>query len=416
MTDKISEFINNNFELLLWLNIAWLLFFVVMLVLLKIQDIAGDRPRTLIPKVLLIFVVMGQIALVLLSGYIYWFNYQRKSVATFSQRLIPGTHWVKEDLMVYFISGRDLISIHANGSNKQKIFQSPDKIREYHFSPDGQYLLVVTERELYQVNLATLHRELIDFIPIADPGKQLSGVIGRISWSPDSQRFCYEITKWSNVSSYNQFYIYHVQNKQKQPLRKLTKKISYLFWDKKATSLYFFQQEAMDTSRYPYPYKIKIYKIPLSTLTAEMVAEVLTKKAEISRLEVTGRGINLFWKGNNFSFNRSGQRDYDWVSETGARLGIDEDDFLYYIKNRWWRKRLFRVPRDPLPGDFNRYQFSGGMLSVGHLRWLPGGRYVIMGHSTMGILILEPSTGKIGRLTDTPGYTFGWYQELKTQN
>src|SRR3989338_5703525 len=333
--EKLIQFVSNNFEILVWFNATWVACLVIIWVLVKIQVVSNYKPRTLIPGVMLFLVTVGQIAMIFLSGYIYWLNYQHRSAETFGQRLTPTTNWVKEDLVIYFISDKSLLSINANGANKREIFQAPDKIREYHFSPDGRFLVIVTERELHLFHRDSRQSVLIDSIPASDPALQLNGVIGRVSWSPDSGKFCYEVAKWSKVSSHTQFNIYDLKSKEKHPLHKLAQKIPSLYWDMAGANLYFFKSESMDTSRYPYPHKIKICKIPLATFEVEIVAEILTKEMDIARLDVEARGIKLFWEGAKFSFNRSGPRDYDWVSDTGSRLGIHADDFLYYIKNRW---------------------------------------------------------------------------------
>jgi hypothetical protein len=168
----------------------------------------------------------------------------------------------------------------------------------------------------------------------------------------------------------------------------------------------------MDTSQYTYPYQIKVFRISLSTLQAEPVIQILSKTKDIDPKNLELRNIDIFFEGDKLSFYRQARKDLVWVSDRGAKLGIDDEDHLYYIKNRWWRKRLFKVPREPLPGDFNRYQFDGGVLSLGHLRWLPGSRYAIMGHNSLGIIILEPATGKMGQLVPKEGFSFGWFEPI----
>ncbi len=83
---------------------------------------------------------------------------------------------------------------------------------------------------------------------------------------------------------------------------------------------------------------------------------------------------------------------------------------MYTTKTRWFRKRLFRIPREINKEDMTRYHYKGGDLVIDHIRWIPGGRYVIMEHKYWGVLILEPSTGRIGSLIQAHGRAFGWYQ------
>ena len=80
------------------------------------------------------------------------------------------------------------------------------------------------------------------------------------------------------------------------------------------------------------------------------------------------------------------------------------------MNSKWFRKRLYKIPREPRDTDIPRYQYSGGDLVIDHIRWIPGGRYMIMEHRYWGVLILEPSSGRIGLLIRASGHTFGWYQ------
>jgi len=59
-----------------------------------------------------------------------------------------------------------------------------------------------------------------------------------------------------------------------------------------------------------------------------------------------------------------------------------------------------------------RHQYKGGNLVVDQIRWIPGGRYVIMQHQDLGVLVLEPSTGKVGLLVHAVGENFGWYKNI----
>ena len=95
-------------------------------------------------------------------------------------------------------------------------------------------------------------------------------------------------------------------------------------------------------------------------------------------------------------------------------VGVDQEDYFYYVPLRWFRKRLFKIPREPLSTAIPRYQYKGGSLVISRIRWLPGGRYVMMDHKFWGTMILEPSTGKVGLLVQAQGHTFGWYQGRKS--
>jgi len=98
------------------------------------------------------------------------------------------------------------------------------------------------------------------------------------------------------------------------------------------------------------------------------------------------------------------------MSAKGNSIGIDAEDYLFYVPSKWFRKRLFKVPRELRYTEIPRHQYRGGDLVIDHIRWLPGDRYVIMEHRYLGVLILDPKTGKVGYLLQAHGNTFGWYQ------
>src|SRR6185295_12821008 len=111
------------------------------------------------------------------------------------------------------------------------------------------------------------------------------------------------------------------------------------------------------------------------------------KKFDLDASYFTSLGADIFYEGFNLSYDRQ-EDDSSWISPEGSSLGIDDEDFLYLIKGSLWRKRLFKIPRQPLTGDIPRYQFKGGDFAIRHVRWLPGDRYVLMEHRIYGILIL----------------------------
>lgn len=187
-----------------------------------------------------------------------------------------------------------------------------------------------------------------------------------------------------------------------------TRHISSLYWDQQGNNLYYLHHEAKDTSLHVSAFEVKVFRIPLITLVPELVTQIPFEKASIPIDNLSIRGIDLFLEGDKFSFGRPGRESY-LISEEGSSVGIDEDDYLYFISMKWFRKRLYRIPRQPDTDD-SRYQYKGGHLVVDHIRWIPGGRYVIMEHKQWGVLILEPSTRKAGLLIRARGHAFGWYQ------
>ncbi|MCK5178180.1 MAG: hypothetical protein KAR32_01515, partial [Candidatus Omnitrophica bacterium] len=204
-------------------------------------------------------------------------------------------------------------------------------------------------------------------------------------------------------------YLYDLQEKKKRMVKSPARRISSLYWDKQSDHLYYLYHEAKDPSRDVSAYEVTVFRIPLATLIPELIVRIPFKDASVPIENLNLRGIDLFLSGDKLSFGGQG-RENDLVSEKGASLGIDKNDYLYFVSLKWFRKRLYKIPREPRAADIPRYQYKGGDLVIDHIRWVPGGRYVIMEHRYWGVLILEPSTGKIGILVHARGHTFGWHE------
>jgi len=126
------------------------------------------------------------------------------------------------------------------------------------------------------------------------------------------------------------------------------------------------------------------------------------------------RGVDLFLPMAHLSFVREAQEKYADVSAGGKRIEIDQDDDLWYSPHRWWHKRLYTIPHVAEDDAGGKHSPGAKRLAVNELRWLPSEKYVIMKHHFFGILILEPSTGKIGILDNQRGGLFGWYSPVST--
>ena len=176
--------------------------------------------------------------------------------------------------------------------------------------------------------------------------------------------------------------------------------------------MYYIKHEAKDVSVAATAYEVKVFFIPLKTLIPQFVVSIPYDQFSTPLQNLSARGIDLYLDGSQYSFGSMSQEDF-LVSEHGATIGIDENDFMYFVGNQWFRKRLFKIPREASSSDLARYQYRGGDLVVDHIRWVPGGRYVIMGHKFWGVLVLEPSTGKVGVLLQAVGHSFGWYRPEK---
>ncbi len=414
MNQLIFEFLSNNFEFIFFFNLAILIFLLVFVFALKVHEffIVNEFTKA-VGQLLFSIVVVGEIILLFLSGYLYWMNYLQRNPGDLQARLLSDTHWMDETLTIYFIHDHELLSIDTRGQKQEVVFQAPHKILEYHFSPKGNDLLIVTEKELYALNRWTKKLERIDVIS-ATPSKEMNGVIRGISWGPDSHRFCYEISRWSSYAAKNNYYVFDLKTMTKQEIPSPTRKIPYLYWDKEGNQLYYFRQEAKDTSYYSYPFKHEVYQISLSSLETKKVFEIPSRSSKISYEELRlYKNINIFEGAAHLSFGRNMGATYDWVSSKGTRLGIDKDDFLFFMQGKWWKKRLFLVMRDHLPGELSRYQYRGRPWSIRQVKWLPRGQYAILAHSSLGILILEPITGKIGKLVQASTDSIGWYEAPK---
>ena len=167
--EEIVAFVSNNFELLIVLNFSILGFFVVLMLALQYSENVASRPRYFLHQTLALFVTIGQLIMIVMSGYVYWINYQRENVIDFDRRMMKSTEWVKEKVKIYFIAGNDLVAINADGTDKEYLFEGEDSVLSYHFSPDGEFLAIVTETGLYKLRLKDRLKELIDSVSSENP-------------------------------------------------------------------------------------------------------------------------------------------------------------------------------------------------------------------------------------------------------
>lgn len=408
LSDKLINFLSAHFEAILSINFYLVALAALVAVLARLSLINSRDWEHILNKILLYFVVGGEVFIVIIAVLLVWINYKRPNPVTFEQRVLPYTFWVKSKLPIYYVVDNTLMRMAADGTGETRIFEAQDQIREYHFSPDGRYILIVSTNDLDLLERKTSAAETIDTITI-NPQEGLKGVIRNVQWSPDSRKICYEIAKWSAYAGQNHVYIYDLSDKSKRPVLARGKAVDDLTWDVKGQNLYYTQSEAMDTSRTSYPYEIKIYKVGLDDLTPKFIEKIPFKQSTLPSLNLQLREIKLYKGAEELSFGRQKVRPNVWVSPEGPRIGIDADDHLYYVRSRWWRKRLYPIPRMTEKSDFPRYQHGEGRLVIEHIQWLPGGRYVVMEHPKLGILVLDPAKGEMGQLTNFQGTTFGWY-------
>jgi len=412
---KVITFLSNHFEIIIYVNCSLAGLFLLGYFGVKFSDEAtrklyGGR----IKNVLISAVILGQIVFLGVSVFLYWKNYKvtAPQIPTIGDAL-PTTYWVHDDVRVYFIDQNHLRSIKINGKDLKDVFSADSAIKQYIFSPDGKYIAIVSENQIYLVNRLTKGSESIDQLFSDEQLKKkrsgsIEGSIGNIQWSPDSQKFVYEMARWSKFATQDQIYIYSVVNRDKKSIRSPTRKISSLYWGKSDGHLYFIQHEAQDTSENGDAFKVRVFRIPLTTLTPEFVTHIPFESFSIPIENLNLRDIQLYFDGAKFSFGPSFTKNHA-VSENGSIIGIDEEDYLYVVNSKWFRKRLYSIPRDIDDVDAYRYHHKGGDLIIDDIQWVPGGRYVIMEHKYWGVVILEPSTGKIGLLIQANGRSFGWH-------
>jgi hypothetical protein len=293
-------------------------------------------------------------------------------------------------------------------------------------------------------------------------------------WSPQSDRLCYELSRWSQFGSQKQIYIYDIRTGEEKVINNTTKKISQVFWDKDGKVLYYFNSQLKDASTPRKVYAVDVFKISLEKLEPEAdvsffyqddapvpdpvvkpyvespsaqkvqarnknswVAPSKPKDANktgfvwINRLKEVEKetapslmtegfkdelsfipvdrletyGIHLYLDGIKYSFVRN-QSYEDWISDSGSFIGIDDSDYLYFVKDKWFKKRMFKVEREYDP-QIN-HQYAGGKLVVDQMRWLTGSKYVLMNHKDWGVLLLDPYHGKIGVLIRAQDPLVGW--------
>ena len=407
----ILDFINNHFEYILLILIVYVAGIGSIILTLLLRRIRRKALAKTVNQILHYCLLAGFVMLIALTIYSYMINIIEKASLDFAYQVTPTTRWVEEDLQIYFIHGNQLVRINADGTGREIVFESPDAVRTYHFSADGTHLLISTENGLWVLDRTDQTSRAIETLPGDDEASgHVKGVIDGVAWGPDSRRFCYHVAKWTEFSSIDNWVIYDLADQSKQLLKTSSLKINALYWDAKGENLYDLWFNALDTTVYANPYEVKVYQIPLKTLKPELIVMFPFAEQKLPKENLSLRGIDIFTKGEDLSFGQEGKKHFSLISSQGSRIGVDDFDYLYYIHNRWWRRKLFRVPRVPRRSDIQRYQYSGGELAVKHMRWTPSGRYVVMEHYFLGLLILEPQTGKIGLLVnEKEGDTFGWY-------
>ncbi len=241
-------------------------------------------------KILLSIVTWGIYVLIFMGGYVFWLEYQKNHQDELSRRLKPDTRWVMNKFPVYFASGNKFGRINLDGSDLKIFYKASFPVQEFIFSPDGRYVAIITSGDLLVYDQKLDQIEPVQGLGSLVKEQAAKGLIQTLQWSSDSQKFCYELSRWSQVAWADQFYVYDLQDKQKKMIPTSKKNLS------------------------------------IEDLNAAGMIPSLTK---------------------NFS-NRMGQKNILWNSLKGKRLGLDEERCLYYQNSRGQRKNLFCLRYDGL--------------------------------------------------------------------
>jgi len=406
--DELFHFVSAYFEILLAIDLFMFIGFVVIHVAARLRFLRIDR---LLNSTFYYLLVTLQVFLVGFTLLIFFVNLGQKRPLDLTAQIEPTTRWVREDRTIFFIDQNQLVAIQADGSHRQVIYRAGERIKQYHFSPNGRFLLITTINELILYRRRDQTARTIDTIEVglADD-HALKGNIGGIRWSPTGKRFCYRLSQWSDFSSIQHWKVYDLDTGRKASLSRPELRFTALVWDRQGQKLYAGRYVRLASASNGDAYRCSVYEMIWPDLRPNKIWTGPTEKMTLPVRDLARSGIHVLIPHRRYSFGKVGQKRTLAHSRQGAEIGVDERDTLYYAA-LWWRKRLYQVPRVETVGDIPRFQYQGGRLTISDLRFLPSGRYVIMEHYFWGILILDPVSGRIGILDNQRGSTFGWYPD-----
>lgn len=338
-------------------------------------------------------VLIGILFMIFMTISIFWTEYQRSRQTNLRQRVSPDTHWVMQKFSVYFILGNKFGRINIDGSDLRYLYKASFLIQEFIFSPDGKFIVLVSSGDILLYDVVNDQINLIQSLGSLIKENAANGLIRGIQWSPDSKKFCYEVYRWSDVASQDHFYIYYVDSGKNSLLRMPPWPLRGVVWDRDTQFLFGYKTHRRELSVSP-DFLGEIYALSLGDSPAKLVRVIKTPNENLTFADFQSAGINPF-VNQNFS-NRVGQRNVLWKSPHGNEsLGLDKNRFLYFQDALGKRKQLFSFKQDE--------------MSVRHLRWVPENKYVMLTHSSLGILVLDPNSGRIGQLVSAQA--FGWYED-----
>jgi len=425
---KLFHLISAYFEILLAIDVFIFIGLVVIHIAARLHFLNMQRIINTTFYYLLITTQAWMLGLTLL---IFFINLGEKRPLDLTLQIEASTRWMPQKQEIFFIHDDQLIAIAADGSNRHVVYQADDLIRQYHFSYKGQYMLMMTERELILFDRRQGSARTIDVVRIrkrqmkkqtgvGDPDKPvardsaeehraLKGHIDGIQWAPDDSKFCYRLSQWSDFASIQQWKVYDLGADRKYSVPQTGLRLTALFWGVRGEHLYAGRYTPVsDLDSEEAGFRCRVYRLSFPELRPREVWSGYSESKILPVNDLVRAGIPILIPKRQYAFGQPGQKRTMAYSRQGEEIGVDDTDTLYYSA-LWWRKRLYRVPRVEVVDDFPRYQYRGGRLTINDLRFLPSGRYVIMEHYFWGILILDPVTGRIGILDNQRGNTFGWY-------
>lgn len=411
--DQWLHFIGNNFELLFYLNLGIIIFIVALILSLEMTverfiRICRKTFRGLMAGIL----VVGQFLLLATIVYTFSTNYLIPApLMALPEDISSDTAWIEDHQRIFFIEDKTFNSIRINGAERKILFSANDPIRGYHFSPDAGHILIITLRELYLYNQTDGKVLLIEAIGREGPQTNLKGVISGIRWSVDGNKFCYQVMKWSRYASQTKSYVYDIEQQKKRQIINPAGIISDMYWDMASENIYYFQYESKFYQKNVHGHVANIFKVPMKELKPEFLATVPVEELSPPVDHLQLRDIDLFVHGAMNSFRV--EEEIQLTSNNDKPVGVDKQDYFYIMNERWFKRRLFKVPREQPLDQSSNYPYPGELM-VKDIKWLPGKKYVLMRYDPMGFVILDPRKGKIGKILGVTVQAVGWPVNMGT--
>ena len=144
-------------------------------------------------------VTLGILAMLTVTVYIAWIEFQRLFHTELESRLIPDTRWTIHNFRMYFSSGKKFGTVNIDGSDRKILYTALTPVEEFIFSPDGKYIAIVTKGDIL---LYDCQKDQID--PIYNLGSMVKedvahGLVRGVQWFSDSRKFCFEVYQSSTL-------------------------------------------------------------------------------------------------------------------------------------------------------------------------------------------------------------------------